>query len=181
MASTDINSKQVKKNTPLSASNIVFIGFMGSGKSSVGRLLAKESNRYFLDTDAMIESSEGMSIKEIFEKKGEIYFRQLEEQTVAWLKSNVHDAVISTGGGMLAHCEGLKEVGKIVYLQVPFIKILERLNSAEIEKRPLFKDKQTAEKIYDQRDQLYVSKADLIIDADGDIETVLTNVRDVIA
>lgn len=150
---------------------------MGSGKSSVGRLLAKEKNRYFLDTDAMIESREGMSIQKIFDNKGESYFRQLEEDTVAWLKSNANDAVISTGGGMLVHCKGLNEVGKIVYLRLPFLKILERMDTAELQKRPLFKDLKAAELMHSQRDKVYEEKADIIIDADADMQTVLSRLR----
>jgi shikimate kinase len=154
---------------------------MGSGKSSVGRLLAKEKNSYFLDTDAMIESSEGMSIQKIFDQKGESYFRQLEEKTVEWLNRNANDSVISTGGGMLVHCEGLNEVGKIVYLRLPFSKILERMGPAELEKRPLFKDIKSAESMYSQRDKVYEEKADIIIDADADIQTVLSRLRDAIS
>ncbi len=181
MDSIDTNYKQVKKIILLSATNTVLIGFMGSGKSSVGRLLAKEKNRYFLDTDALIESSEGMSIQTIFDKKGESYFRQLEEDTVAWLQNNANDCVISTGGGMLVHCEGLSKVGKILYLRLPFSKILDRMDTAELEKRPLFKDLKSAEEMYNRRDKVYEKKADVIIDADADIQTVLSRLRDVIS
>lgn len=59
--------------------NIVLIGFMGSGKSSVGRALAKERGLYFVDTDALIESFEGCKIRDIFERNGEAYFRECEK------------------------------------------------------------------------------------------------------
>ena len=165
----------------LSATNIVLIGFMGSGKSSVGRLLAKEKGKYFLDTDALIESSEGISVYDIFTAKGEGYFRGLEENTVSWLITNVNDTVISTGGGMLVHCERLSELGKIIYLKLPFEKITERLGADELEKRPLFKNPQEAKKIYDERDAVYMSKADIVIDADAEIQTVLTRLRDAVS
>lgn len=154
---------------------------MGSGKSSVGRLLAKEKKSYFLDTDAMIESAEGKSIQKLFDDNGEEYFRQLEKETVIWLKNNVKEAVISTGGGMLVYCEELKEVGTIVYLRVPFETILSRMTSQELEKRPLFKDIQKAEVMYAERNSFYEKKADIIIDADADIQTVLSRVRAEIA
>lgn len=165
---------------PLSASNIVLIGFMGSGKSTIGRLLAKEKEGYFLDTDSMIESLEGESIAEIFDDKGEAYFRRLEQETVHWLKNNVNNAIISTGGGMLVYCAELKEVGKIIYLDVPFETILSRMDSKELDKRPLFKDAVEAEKIYNERDRVYREKADIIIDASRDMQTVLSTLRDAI-
>lgn len=165
----------------MSASNIVLIGFMGSGKSTIGRLLAKESDGYFLDTDSMIESLEGQSIAEIFHNKGEAYFRGLENETVHWIKDNVQNAIISTGGGMLVYCDELKEVGKIVYLDVPFETIMSRMNGSELDKRPLFKDVREAEKIYNERDRVYRDKADIIIDASADMKTVLSTLRGAIA
>lgn len=146
---------------------------MGCGKSSVGKLLAKSSEYYFLDTDAMIESAEGKAIDEIFKTQGEAYFRSLEKETVTWLKDNVSKAVISTGGGMLVYCEALKEVGKIIYLKVPFEVILSRMNKDELSKRPLFKDINKAKKMYEERDLVYTEKADLLIDANMSLDEVL--------
>ena len=161
----------------MSVSNIVLIGFMGSGKSSIGRLLAKESEAYFLDTDSMIESLEGKSIADIFAESGEAYFRGLENETVHWLKNNVQNATISVGGGMLVYCEELKEVGRVIYLDVPFETILLRMSSKEQQKRPLFKDTMEAEKIYNERNTVYRQKADIIIDASSDMQTVLSRLR----
>ncbi len=166
------------KNTPLSATNIILIGFMGSGKSSIGRKLAKQIDYYFLDTDVMIESAEGKSIKQIFEDEGEAYFRALEQNTVSWLKDNVNGSVISTGGGMLVYCNGLKDMGKVIYLKVPFETILSRMSSEELEKRPLFKDTAKAKALYDERHKIYTQKADLIINADQEMEAVFKSVLD---
>jgi len=154
---------------------------MGSGKSTIGRLLAKENEAYFLDTDSMIESLEGKSIVDIFHDSGEAYFRALENETVHWLKNNVQNAIISAGGGMLVYCEELKKVGKIIYLDVPFEVIRSRMNSKELDKRPLFKDAIEAEKIYNERDSVYREKADIVLDANNDIQTVLTRLRAAIA
>lgn len=145
---------------------------MGCGKSSVGKALAKGSEYFFLDTDAMIESAEGKSIDTIFSTKGEKYFRGLEEEMVLWLKENVSNAIISTGGGMLVYCDALNDVGKIVYLKVPFEVILSRMSEVELEKRPLFKDKEKAKQMYEERDLIYTKKADLIIDANASLEEV---------
>ena len=65
--------------------NITLIGFMGSGKSSVGRALAREKGMFFVDTDALIESFEGVKIRDIFALKGEAYFRELEKKCFDWL------------------------------------------------------------------------------------------------
>jgi len=78
--------------------NLVFLGMMGSGKSSIGYLVSKKLNLKFIDIDNEIEEKVGMKISEIFEKKGERYFRDLEELiTLKKLKINYH--VISLGGG----------------------------------------------------------------------------------
>ncbi len=155
------------------STKIVLIGFMGSGKSSVGRRLAKQKSTFFLDTDALIESAEGKSISDIFHDEDEAYFRNLEDKTVSWLKSNVNKAVISAGGGMLVHCKELKDLGTIVYLKVPFKTILSRMTVQELEKRPLFKDIAEAEKTYNERDAIYEKLADVVIDANTTINTIL--------
>ena len=173
MGNTDTKWKHERKIILLLSTKIVLIGFMGSGKSSVGRRLAKEHKTFFLDTDAMIESAEGKSISDIFSDKGEAYFRSLEKETVGWLKENVNRAVISAGGGMLVHCKELKEVGTIVYLKVPFKTILSRMTAAELEKRPLFKNTEEAEKTYNERNSIYEELADVVINADTSIENIL--------
>jgi len=86
--------------------NIALIGFMGSGKSTVGRLLAQHLQFEFVDTDALIEASAGSSISEIFEKSGEGTFRALEKQIVDEV-SRLERTVISTGGGLPAKAENL--------------------------------------------------------------------------
>lgn len=165
----------------MSATNIVLIGFMGSGKSSVGTKFAKQSKYDFLDTDKMIESSEGKSIGEIFKDKGEAYFRSLEEETVKWLRKNAQNSVISTGGGMLVYCDELKEVGKIVYLKVPFSSIMSRMTSEELQKRPLFKDREKAQEMYNIRDSIYENRADIIIDADTNLDEVVLRLSSAVA
>jgi len=177
MDSTDINYKVLKMSIRLSSSRVVLIGFMGSGKSSIGRKIAKESKFYFLDTDAMIESSEGKDIATIFKEKGEHYFRSLETQTVAWIKENVKEAVISAGGGMLASCDELKDLGRIIYLKVPFDVILKRMSPEELRKRPLFKNPEEALKLYNERNAIYEAKADVIIDANQSLEEVFKSYK----
>ena len=94
-----------------SKKNLVFLGMMGSGKSSIGSLIAKKLQLNFIDIDNVIENELGLSIKKIFETKGENYFRKFEEKTtLKKLKSN--STVISLGGGAFSNKEIRKEVIK---------------------------------------------------------------------
>ena len=94
-----------------SKENLVFLGMMGSGKSSIGSLVAKKLNLNFIDIDKEIEKELDISIKKIFENKGEIYFRQIEEKiTLNRLKLN--SAVISLGGGGFINNQIRKEILK---------------------------------------------------------------------
>lgn len=157
-------------------SNIVLIGFMGSGKSSVGRALAKEKGMYFVDTDALIESFEGQKIRDMFEQKGEAYFRECEKSCFEWLSANVSNAVISTGGGMPTVIDDFSKLGKTIYLKVDFETLLERLKAEEFDKRPLFQNIEFARKIFETREPIYTQKADLTVDANVDFEEVLKEV-----
>ena len=89
--------------------NLVFLGMMGSGKSSIGYLVSKKLNLIFIDIDSLIEEEAEMSISEIFEEKGENYFRNLEEKTTLKnLKKN--NKVISLGGGAFVNDKIRKEI-----------------------------------------------------------------------
>ena len=156
--------------------NIVLIGFMGSGKSSVGRVLAKQKGMYFIDTDSLIESSEGRKIRDVFAENGEGYFRELEKKTFSWLSSCVDNAVVSTGGGMPTVIDSFEKLGKTVYLKVDFETLLERLKAEEFDKRPLFADVEFAKKIFEIREPIYTQKSELIVDANMEFESVLKEV-----
>ena len=89
--------------------NLVFLGMMGSGKSSIGTLVSQKLDVPFIDIDSLIEESVGMSITEIFEKKGEVYFRNIEEKiTLKFLKKTKN--VISLGGGGFINTKIRKEI-----------------------------------------------------------------------
>ena len=148
----------------MSFSNVILTGFMGSGKSSIGRVLAKELNTYFIDTDNLIENFENKTIKEIFETEGEEAFREKERYCFNWIKKNVQNTVISVGGGFPVFVPEIKQAGVVIYLKVPFEEILKRMDNKEIEKRPLFKDKQKAKELYLKRDKIYENLADFIIE-----------------
>lgn len=151
--------------------NIILIGFMGSGKSSVGRLLSKKLNYEFLDTDEMIESLEDMTIQKIFQLHGEKFFRDLETKLLLSIKDGLKRSVLSTGGGMPI-CETnrklLKNMGQVVYLRTSQNTIIDRLSGDNT--RPLLKEgnlKERVERLLNDRDPYYEEGADIIIDTDN--------------
>src|SRR5438034_727393 len=108
--------------------NIVLVGFMGAGKSSVGRLLATKLGRCFVETDDMIVAREGRSIPEIFAARGEAYFRSLEDEALSLLRLKDRD-VIATGGGLPCRDgrpEALQALGTVVWLTGDFATLYER-------------------------------------------------------
>jgi shikimate kinase len=152
--------------------NIVLIGFMGSGKSSVGKVLAAELNAKFIDMDSVIESEQGCAIRQIFADYGEAHFRTLERTLFANLCANETNAVISAGGGAITAIDNFKQLGCVVYLKIGFDDLLTRLQAEEFDKRPLFQDIDFARKLYDFREPLYSVQADITIDAMQDIATI---------
>jgi len=148
----------------LSLNNIILTGFMGSGKSTIGRILAKEMKSFFLDTDLLIENFENKSIKEIFEKEGEEVFREKEKECFEWIKKDVQNTVISVGGGFPVYIPEIKEAGIVIYLKVSFDNIVKRMNKEELNKRPLFQDIKKAKKLFNERDKIYQKLADYTIE-----------------
>ena len=127
---------------------IILLGYMGSGKSSVGALLAKMLNQKHLDLDQYIAKKEGLSILELFQTKGELYFRKLEHQILAALLVNEKSFILSTGGGTPCYYNNhlLLEQNNInsIYLQASINTLSERLQN-EKQKRPLIKDLNSVE------------------------------------
>lgn len=118
--------------------HIFLIGFMGSGKTSLGKLLARKLNFEFLDTDLLIEEQEKSSIQEIFSSKGESYFREKEHEVLLELGENNQPTIFSTGGGMPLFNDNLslmKKKGLVVFLDVPIGMLYFRLKNDS--KRPL--------------------------------------------
>lgn len=137
---------------------IIFIGPMGAGKSTLGKKLAKQLGRDFIDTDRVIESEHG-SITDIFEASGEEYFRTLEER--AFKSAMEKGGVIATGGGVVLSKANrdLMNSGLVVFLDSTKDAVIERVN---LEKRPLLKDNPDRwQEIYDQRLPLYREVADV--------------------
>lgn len=147
--------------------NVILIGFMGVGKSEVGKSLAWRLNLDYLDTDELIEKSAEMTIPEIFKKDGEERFREIEKEVIETLE-DYDGFVISTGGGAVLREENvkmLKEIGPLVLLTASPEAIHERLKDKD--DRPLLKDGDKLKKIteiLEKRLPVYEKIADFTLD-----------------
>ncbi|MBT3880962.1 MAG: shikimate kinase [Candidatus Scalindua sp.] len=150
--------------------NIVLIGFRGTGKSTVGRLLAKHLERVFVDSDKCIESSTGKTIKSIFEEDGEEVFRKIEADTIAEL-SKADNNVISAGGGVVLkedNVKNLKENGFLVLLEATpeIIHTRIALDEKATLQRPSLTDKTPINEIkhlISEREPAYKNAADYTV------------------
>ncbi|MBS9776414.1 MAG: shikimate kinase [Fusobacterium sp.] len=151
--------------------NIALIGFMGSGKTTVGRALSKIMDMKFVDIDRVISAREKKSINAIFEEKGQQYFRDIERQIIIQ-ESTKNNCVISTGGGSIIDNENLKNIKKtsyIVYLNCTIDCIYERLKNNMT--RPILNQTETEEEkkkliedLYEKRKFLYEISADFSVE-----------------
>jgi len=161
--------------------NIILVGFMGVGKGTVARALAKESAMYTIDTDDLIQSMEKRSIKKIFKKNGEAYFRSLEKKTALWLEENVTNTIISTGGGFYKQ-ENIQDIGTVIYLKSSFGGILKKIKKApnakkKIKKRPLLKNKKEAWKLFKARVPEYEKIAHMEVNVENrDLELIVKEI-----
>ncbi|MEE9614410.1 MAG: shikimate kinase [Thermodesulfobacteriota bacterium] len=156
--------------------NVVLTGFMGTGKSSVGRRLAERLALEFVDTDDLIEDAAGMSVKEIFAGLGEPRFRELEKEAIKKAVSTMDGVVLSTGGGAVVDEENrraLKGWGTVVCLTAPVEVIVERIGPGD--ERPLLSGESREEavgRLLKEREPVY-GQAELVLDTgDKGIEEV---------
>lgn len=144
--------------------NIVLCGFMGSGKTTVGRKVARLTGLPFIDLDRYIEAQEGMTIPEIFAQHGEPYFRDLETKYVTELSTREEGCVLSLGGGTVLRSENvevIKRTGLLILLDTPFFRIIKNLSHST--NRPLLeKEDKLAEtrRLYQMRKPIYDQVAD---------------------
>lgn len=150
--------------------NIVLIGFMGCGKSTVGRKLANALSLGFSDTDALIEATYGKTISRMFEEDGEAFFRNAETELLKKLETEAEGIVLATGGGMPMREENvayLKRIGIVVYLDTKIETILKRLESDT--GRPLADGEDSKKRIralYEKRLPVYQDAADYCLDTE---------------
>jgi Shikimate kinase len=150
--------------------NLLLVGPMGAGKSTVGRYLASRLSYTFVDTDHLIEERAGADIPWIFDVEGEPGFRARETATLDSLLG-VERHVIATGGGIVIRPENhdkLKALGKVIYLTASADQLLSR--TAKDKKRPLLQvadPRSRIEELLQQRDPLYRQLADHVLQTDG--------------
>lgn len=151
--------------------NIILIGFMGSGKTSVGKALSKKLRIPVLDTDDLIVSREGMSIKKIFAEKGQDHFRQAETDMLESLTGREDRFILSAGGGLPLREENrrlLRKIGTIIYLKTGVRALCTRLEGDT--KRPLLQGPGSLEekitRILTERESRYEAAADLVLVTD---------------
>lgn len=150
----------------MTQTNIYLVGFMGSGKTTVGRTLAMRAGKNFLDLDRMIESRENRTINKIFSETGENYFRQIERIILKEL-SKEKNAVIATGGGTFVDIKNrqlIETSGSSIWLDLSFEETLKRLEKSA--RRPLATDKSRLKELFHERLSAY-HHADLRVDANG--------------
>lgn len=161
--------------------NIILIGFMGSGKTTVGKELAKTLSFDFCDSDTLIEKKAGQSVKEIFAVHGEPYFRGLETDLVKELTGQISNTVLSVGGGLPiqpGNAELLHRLGTVIYLSANRNSIKSRL--AGDSTRPLLNGsggESRFEKLYTYREPIYKAVSNLMITTDNkNIEEIVRDI-----
>ena len=155
----DMMYEEIKRDK----SNIVLVGMPGSGKTYYGEMLSKQLGRELVDTDDVISSEEGKPVREIFEKKGEEYFRNLESTVIKRI-SESGGKIISTGGGAVLRAENvdaLSSNGRIIFLNRRPEELIPTSD------RPLADNADKMRELYEKRLPIYKAAADVIIDVEG--------------
>ena len=158
---------------------IVIIGMPGSGKTTLGRILAEELNIKFFDMDEYIVEKTGKTTIQLFEN-GEEYFRDIESETCKEL-AEFDNVLISTGGGVIkrkGNIDVLNKEGLIIFIDRPVENIL---GDVDVSFRPLLKDgKEKLLKLYDERYALYNEYADEIVINNSDVRSVIDRIKEII-
>ena len=152
--------------TRIMKNNIVLIGMPGVGKSTVGVVLAKKMGYRFIDSDLLIQEEENALLHQIIEEKGIDGFNKIEEKVNAAIQ--VENAIIATGGSVVygqKAMEHLKQIGTVIYLELPLEELKERLGDLH-QRGVSMREGQTLEKLYQERRPLYEKYADMVINCD---------------
>jgi shikimate kinase len=151
----------------MSGSSIVLIGFMGAGKTEVGKALAEASGLELVDTDADIEAAAGRSIADLFADEGEPAMRDREHLAVMRAVEQPGRVIACGGGAILAlrNYEALRRAGDIVYLRSSPAALRSRLS--DVSGRPLLRDPSAFDRLLAERTPAYEAAADHVIDTDG--------------
>ncbi len=173
---TPVNNDAVEKiynDLYKSKMNIVLVGMPSCGKSTVGKVIAENFNKAFVDTDEYIVSADGREIPEIFRADGETVFRQKESEAVFDIAKST-GTVVATGGGVVldkSNIDILKENGRVYFIDRP-LELLVTTGD-----RPLSSNRADLEKRYNERYSLYTACADVIIDGSGTVDEVVGRIE----
>lgn len=161
--------------------NLVLIGFMGSGKTTIGLKLSYKLKMPVEDTDKMIEKQQGCSVSQIFEQQGEPAFRKMETALLQEIAGREYGRILSVGGGTPMKEENrplLKKCGQVIFLRARADTIYKRLKGDTT--RPLLQCENPQEKIQkllELRNPVYEECADCVIDVDSsDLESILEQI-----
>lgn len=164
--------------------NIILMGFMGAGKTTIGKKLSKALNWEFIDTDAYIEEEQGRKISDIFAEDGEMAFRDMETDLLKRLQNGENQFVLSIGGGMPVRGENralLRNLGMVVYLKTSKEEIIRRVSGDK--NRPLLQGGDLEEKVtnlMNARECIYIETAHVEIVTDGKTpEQVVEEIHDI--
>jgi len=166
--------------------NIALVGFMGAGKSTIGKALAERLNRPFIDTDDLVQERLGAPISQVFAAQGEQFFRQVEARAIE-TAARMDDVVIAVGGGAVENArvrEALREHCTVVLLTVDIATVLERTEG--LTGRPLldgFDPEQKLARVIElmhSRASAYSMACDVIVDAGGDVESVVETITSLV-
>ena len=161
--------------------NVTLIGMPGSGKSTIGVILAKALGYQFLDTDLVIQKQEKRNLSQIIAQEGPERFKEIENRVNASV--DVTETVIAPGGSVI-YCEEemkqLRSIGKVVYLKISLESLSKRLGNLR-GRGVLLKEGQTLKDLYEERVPLYEKYADIVVDEEGkDLEESLAAVLEII-
>ena len=166
-------TERVYRSVKAGKENIVLIGMPGSGKTTVGKLLAQTLGRPYWDTDELITEKTGLTPAQIIEKEGEKAFRAVESQVIEAVSEQT-GAVIATGGGAVLapeNVELLRQNGRLYFLDRPLAQLLPTAD------RPLSSSKEAMEKRYAERYPIYRAAADAVISNDGSAEMAAQQIK----
>jgi shikimate kinase len=157
---------------------VVLTGYMGAGKSSVGRRVASRIGRRFVDADVAIESHAELSIPEIFAKRGEVWFRRTEEAVIREVLAESPPGVLALGGGALENARTRRLVNRtanVVWLRVSPAVAWARVEHSD---RPLARSEERFTRRAVEREPGYREAAHLVVDADEPLDQIVTRVAD---
>lgn len=160
---------------------VFLCGFMGCGKTTVGKLAAKKLGCGFYDSDEVIVEREGMSIPEIFAQKGEAYFRQVEAEVIKFLCDK--KAVVACGGGAMLNPESAAaaaKAGAVIFLDLDFETCYARISGDANRPIVMSSTKEELEERFNSRQQVYMKHSTMQIDGSGNPMTTADLIADAV-